>query len=272
MDITQFIIFLVGVIFLPLLFTKIIDIELSKKKPVYAFFVAIFFVLIGFIAAFFIFASMLSIVMITFSSLFILPFVIKVLAPIEEHKKNKLYFYDWFSLKNFEGIMKKYDNMIRFYIFAFFGIAFAYTFLFTILGNNMVEAAFSQQLGLFTPGEFNLSFFDIVENNLQVLILSFMFCIFYGAGSIFILNYKASIVGVVYGTALRAFFWQVPVVFNILAFIPHTVLEVLAYLLAAVAGGILSQSRNYRDAVVMLVISIFLLLIAGYAEVVFLNA
>lgn len=271
MDITQFIIFIIGVIVLPLLFTKIIDINASKKRPIYAFFVAIFFVLIGFIAAFFVFSSMLSIVMITFSSLFILPFVIKVLAPVKGREKNKLCFYDWFTLKNLEEIMKKYDNMIRFYVFAFFGIAFAYTFLFTILGNNTVEAAFSHQLGLFTPGEFNLSFFDIVENNLQVLILSFMFSIFYGAGSIFILNYNASIVGVVYGTALRAFFWQVPVVFNILTFIPHTVLEVLAYLLAAVAGGILSQSRNYRDAFIILAISILLLLVAGYAEVIFLN-
>ncbi|MFH1977954.1 MAG: stage II sporulation protein M, partial [Candidatus Aenigmatarchaeota archaeon] len=67
-----------------------------------------------------------------------------------------------------------------------------------------------------------------------------------------------------------------PVFPNPLWYLPHIILEVMAYLLASIAGAVMYKSikmngaGNYtfmRDAILLLIFSIALIFIAGYVEI-----
>jgi uncharacterized membrane protein SpoIIM required for sporulation len=114
------------------------------------------------------------------------------------------------------------------------------------------------------------AFVMILGNNVIILIIAFALSVFFGAGSIFVLNYNASIAGVLYGSAFRTMLWGVPAFSsNLLLFVPHTIIEILAYLLAAVGGGILVRGLtkdNIRDSSVLFVISFMILVLGAWIE------
>src|SRR3989344_2376944 len=253
--------FIIGVVILPLLFIKFINVELLEKRPLMAFLLSSFFIIIGFISSLFIFYSELSIGMIAISSLLILPFVTKILQYHKEKKKKSRVFI--------KSILVKHDKIIEFYISLFFGMVLSYIFLFSIIPSHIVDVSFQHQLSKFSPGDFvSPPFFEIIKNNLVIVVIAFSFSVFYGAGSIFVLNYNASIIGAFYGFILRSFLYSMPISINIVSLIPHTFLEILAYLLASIAGGILAHGKkDYKDATTFFVLSILLIVIAGYFEV-----
>ena len=260
--------FVLGVVVLPLIFSKFIYPDLLKKRPAFAAIAAAFFVLIGFIAAFFVFSSSMSIAMIAFGSLLLLPFIIKILEPNTDYEPPKG------KPLRLSDIFKTHNRLIVFYVFLFFGMALEYTLLFAVLPPTLSDTAFSNQMALIGPaGQFGLPdmFASILGNNVMILIIAFALSVFFGAGSIFVLNYNASIAGVLYGSTFRTLLWGTPpVAANLLFFLPHTILEILAYLLAAVGGGILVRGltkENVRDSAVLFVISLMVLILAAWVEV-----
>jgi uncharacterized membrane protein SpoIIM required for sporulation len=267
-NVLSLIAFVLGVVVLPLIFSKFIYPDLIKKKPAFAAIAAAFFVLIGFIAAFFVFSASLSMAMVAFGSLLLLPFIIKILEPNTEYELPKG------KPRRLSDIFKTHNRLIVFYIFLFFGMALEYMLLFAVLPPALSDSAFSNQMALIGPvAQFGLpdAFATILGNNLMILIIAFALSVFFGAGSIFVLNYNASIAGVLYGSAFRTLIWgTAPFTANLLFFIPHTILEILAYLLAAVGGGILVRGltkENIRDSAVLFVISLMVLILAAWVEV-----
>lgn len=116
---------------------------------------------------------------------------------------------------------------------------------------------------------------SIFSNNLQVMLVSFIFSLLFGAGMVFILVWNASLLGVYIGRLAESF-WAIPMVS--LRFIPHGVPEIAAYLVAGLAGGILSAAllrKNSHhvieviavDALELLVLGILLLFGAAAVEV-----
>jgi len=266
-DLASLIAFILGVLVLPLIFTKFIYPDLIKKKPAFAAIAAAFFVLIGFIAAFFVFSANLSMAIITFGSLLLLPFIIKVLEPDTEYEppRNKS--------QTLSDVFRTHNRLIIFYVFLFFGMALEYMLLFAVLPPTLSNDAFSNQIALMGPaGHLGVpdAFVMILGNNVIILIIAFALSVFFGAGSIFVLNYNASIAGVLYGSAFRTMLWGVPAFSsNLLLFVPHTIIEILAYLLAAVGGGILVRGLtkdNIRDSSVLFVISFMILVLGAWIE------
>jgi len=267
-DIFSLIAFILGIVALPLIFTRFIYPDLLKKKPAFAAIAAAFFVLIGFIAAFFVFSTALSMAMVAFGSLLLLPFIVKILEPNTEYSPPRG------KAVRLSDIFKTHNRLIVFYIFLFFGMALEYMLLFSVLPPQLGDVAFSNQMALIGPvAQFGQpeAFVAILGNNLMILIIAFALSVFFGAGSIFVLNYNASIAGVLYGSAFRTLLWgTAPFTANLLFFIPHTILEILAYLLAAVGGGILVRGltkENIRDSAVLFVISLMVLIVAAWVEV-----
>jgi uncharacterized membrane protein SpoIIM required for sporulation len=271
LSIFSIIAFIIGVVVLPLIFTKMIYPDLVKRKPGFALIAAAFFVLIGFMAAFFVFFAAFSIAMVAFSSLMLLPFIIKLLETESRVPEERPKTY----VARLKYIFQRNESMVKFYTFMFFGMALEYTILFAVLPPALGDIAFENQLALFGPvGHFSAPelFLQIVGNNIQILLIAFALSIFYGAGSIFILNYNASISGVLYGSSFRTLFYgTAPFAANIALFLPHTILEILAYLLAAVSGGILVRGLdkdNVYDALIIFTISLSMIFVAGWVEVV----
>ena len=123
-------------------------------------------------------------------------------------------------------------------------------------------------------GDFG-SFVKIVQNNLQVMLFAFVFSLVFGAGAVFIITWNASILGVaiarVAGHPLN-----IPV--TALRYVPHGVPEIAAYLLAGLAGGILSaavirehDSRVLKviamDSAKIMLLALALVIVAGAIEV-----
>jgi len=248
--------------------------ETIKKQPTNAVFIAALMIGVGFVSAFFIFPAEFSISIISFSSLFMLPFVIRMLETERMKKGQK---------SKFTQIFNRHHSIIIFFIFIFIGMSIEYTLLFGFVPPDIGNIAFEQQLNLVLRapvGYFvNMEiFWEIVTNNLRLVFVCMLLSVFYGVGAIFILNYNSSIVGMIYGASIRSIIWGAtyPVFPNPLWYLPHIILEVTAYLFASIAGAMMYRAiklgeRSYnafmRDSMIFLALSIALIFIAGYVEV-----
>jgi uncharacterized membrane protein SpoIIM required for sporulation len=128
--------------------------------------------------------------------------------------------------------------------------------------------------GDYIRGDFG-SFSLIVQNNLQVLLFAFIFSLIFGAGAIFIITWNASILGIAI-TRGSTYLYDIPLVG--LRYLPHGIPEILAYICAGLAGGILSaaiiRKHDNRvlkpimfDSAMILLLAIALIIIAGGIEV-----
>lgn len=254
---------------------KFLDPEEIKKRPSNAIFIAAFMIAIGFISAFFIFPAEFNISIISFSSLFLLPFVVRILETEKVKKATKI------DIKN---IFQRHHSMIHFFIFIFIGMAIEYTLLFGLVPPSIGNVAFEQQISLVlrSPAGYFGSpqiFWEIVTNNLRLVFICMLLSIIYGVGAVFILNYNSSIVGMIYGSSIRTFIYGVsyPIFPNPLWYLPHIILEVMAYLFAAIAGAMMYKALKHgeksynvfmRDSMLFLILSIVLVFVAGYVEII----
>ncbi|MDY6766464.1 MAG: stage II sporulation protein M [Candidatus Nanohaloarchaea archaeon] len=120
---------------------------------------------------------------------------------------------------------------------------------------------------------------DIIANNLWVFSITFLLTFFIASGVLFVLAWNASVLGVLIGS-IASSAAHVPVV--TLYYLPHGLLEVGAYVLAGIAGALLSYRAESvliddetaagqtvtRDAAVLLLIGVGFILAAAAIEVV----
>jgi len=249
---------------------RVVGRSLLEKKPDVALFIGFVFTLIGFTTSYIIFFSGMSVAMIGFSSLLILPYIMKIMKP---------------ESSKYTSVFARNNPSIKFFVFLFLGMALSYTILFGVLRPDMRDTAFDTQLtiigakfaGDFSTGMFGLPsiFFEIISNNLIIVVVAVALSYFYGSGAIFVLNYNASIAGIVYGSWLNTLIWGGYPLFGApILYLPHTILEILAYLLAAIAGITISKpltGRNIglirRDTVLLIAVAVALILVGGIVEV-----
>jgi len=271
MDAITTAVFLFSVIFLPLAFRKFIKFEQVITKPANAFFIAGLFTFLGFITAIVLFPSMPSIVSIGLCSLFSVPFLVKFIEKERSAKRT-----DKKQAHSLKYFLHSHQNLVIFYAALFFGMALEYTLLFGFLPPDMSSAVFDNQLGLIGPGGLPPTQSElpgILSNNIQLMAICFALSIFFGAGSMLILSYNASLIGVVYGSGIRALAWSsgFQVFSNPMAYLPHTILEIVAYLLAAIGGGVLSKGLGSRQVVfesfMYLAFALTVVFFAGLVEV-----
>ena len=110
--------------------------SIIEEKPDVALFIGFMFTLIGFATSYLIFISGMSVAMIGFSSLLILPYIMLVMRP---------------GSARYISVFSSKSNSIKFFLFLFAGMALAYTILFAILSPVMLETAFSTQLDIIRP-------------------------------------------------------------------------------------------------------------------------
>jgi len=153
--------------------------------------------------------------------------------------------------------------------------------IYLILPENVVEKIFSDQIAEINAIRGQIIFFDnfqkIIVNNIGVLFLSFVFSFLFGAGAVFILAWNASVLAAAIGITAKTFGSAVvglPVA--ILVFLPHGILEILAYFIGAVAGGLIStvimrkNSKKFwfviSDGLQLMLVAAVLLVVAAIVE------
>jgi uncharacterized membrane protein SpoIIM required for sporulation len=135
----------------------------------------------------------------------------------------------------------RHEKDILILLFYFIGVTIA----FSMWSFALPEDSFASQTGkinqirgtgaLTEPGMFNVIFM----NNLQVMLIAFVFSLIFGAGAVFIIVWNASVLGVYIGQVSK-FAWQIPIVS--LTFLPHGIPEITGYIVSGLAGGLLSAA------------------------------
>lgn len=181
-----------------------------------------------------------------------------------------------------QGFWGKHGNDILMFMFYFFGVTFAFAIWAFVLPTDFfqvqlmkVEEIRSAVTGVAIQKGSMSSFNAVLFNNVQVMMFAFIFSLLFGAGAVFIIVWNASVLGVFIGKLSKTIF-HIPL--ETLRFLPHGIPEILAYLCAGLAGGLVSAAvlrcRSMKvlklivwDSLKILLIGLLLVVLAAWIEV-----
>ena len=258
---------------------------LSKigKRRFYSFFLGLLYVFISYGTALLLFPQNVSITMLFLITLLLVPSAITLISA-EEAKESK------HGLKKF---FKDHVEVIEILFFLFKGVLVGYIILgFTVANygdifnyqNNFLE---SQGISKELVTEFLESgqpqvrnFLGILTNNISVSLIAFVLSFFYGIGAMFLIVLNASIFTALVVLVVQQLGRTAQEVALLLgSFSIYIIPEVVGFLLAAIAGGVISKAiikekigserfRNVvKDATILLIGSLLIILLAAFLEV-----
>ncbi|MFH1456001.1 MAG: stage II sporulation protein M [archaeon] len=264
----------------------------SKLKPWHFLLLGMLYSAVALFLSLWIFKDESSLVMVFLTVLACVPLIHGLIVK-EENKDTKI--------KNEKKLFREHWKLLMSLLYLFLGFVLTYTILFIFLPEQTVATLFETQLFTIQAINSNISgdfagsgFLSLImANNLKVLFFCVLFSFFYGAGAIFILTWNATIISAAIGTFIRngietyvtSLGWSsLATYFHIISigflrYMTHGILEVLAYFVGGLAGGIISVamirhstdskkfSRVMRDAINLLIFAIVLLVMAAIVEV-----
>ena len=183
--------------------------------------------------------------------------------------------------------LKTHRQAIPFFIYLFLGLLISFTFWYVVLPEASAAKLFSTQINTISSinsgGNLVLSekIYSIFFNNFKVLIAAILLSILYGAGSVFIFAWNASVIAVAIGSVIKhAGQTSFPLFAGaFLKYIVHGIPEVTAYFLGGLAGGILSYAivrheygtkkftHTLLDSLDLIAAAVILLVLAAVIEV-----
>lgn len=191
------------------------------------------------------------------------------------------------DLRSEEHFLHEYRTVIFGLVALFVGITLGYLALYLAATPQAATQLFDAQEttlslvnGQATSGQY---FVSIVLNNSRVILISLVLSFLYGLGAITVIVWNSSVIAVALGNFIRenlihvsmtgAVFW------GMLRYFTHGIPEIAAYLLAGLAGGIMSVAMvNYGigtkrwnkimiDAMQLFILSLLIVVVAALIEV-----
>jgi len=181
-----------------------------------------------------------------------------------------------------QSFWQKHEKDMMMFLFYFLGVTFAFAIWAFILPADFFHVQLAKIYEIrsavtgaaIAKGSFS-GFMMILTNNLQVMMFAFIFSLLFGAGAVFIIVWNASVLGVYIGELSKSII-DIPVVS--LSFLPHGIPEIMGYLCAGLAGGLISAAilrcRCTKvleliiwDSLKILVLGLLLLVLAAGIEV-----
>ncbi|MBI2665660.1 hypothetical protein HYX12_03510 [Candidatus Woesearchaeota archaeon] len=263
---------------------QIISISGLEKKPLTAILLGIGYTFIGALTGYLFFEERFSISLLFLITLLLIPSLMNLLS-IEEEKEKREGFNRFFQ--NHKGVFEIYlflsvgvflGYIILISLSNYFGADFSITVgeQMKILGKSVTKSdissfevnSFTHALGLFSK-------------NIGVAIIFFVLSFFYGAGAIFLMVWNASTFSTFVSLTINNISKGVNHSLALLGiFSIYIVPEIGGFLLAAIAGGVISKAviveqflspsfKNVvKDALILLLLSFVLLLISAFLEAV----
>jgi len=266
-----------------------------KKKPWEMFFAGMIFTFVSLLLSFFVFkesAGLLTIFLIVLSTVPILYTTIKN----EEELDLKLD-QEW-------TLLKEHTKVLIFLMCLFLGIVVAMTLSYVFMPESIVNSVFGMQQQAISNVNNNIHgaviltgnvtkfdlFGKILFNNMKVLFFCLIFSLLYGTGAMFILTWNASVIAAAMGGLFKSELSSAAVAvgaagashyfgaatFSFVRYMTHGLLEIAAYFVAGLAGGIISvalikhdlkEDKVLIDSLDLILISIGILFAAGLVEV-----
>jgi hypothetical protein len=258
--------------------SEILGLKEARKKPLYIFFAAILYSIIGIACAVALFPDNVGLITIAFISVLLLP----ILNNLLRYKSTTILRHI-----NLKAIIFEQRDIFTIYTCFFLGIFLIFLVVTTVLPIGMDMNLFSAQLQFYGQptkiiGDWMPFFVEISQHNIKIVLLTFVLSLMYGAGSVIILTWNASVWGSVLGFVLKQGFetsnpWAF-IVANIGIIMPFLLLESIAYVSAAIAGGVLSKtviqeklfSKRFKflltNSLLIVTIAIVLVFIGAWIE------
>jgi len=264
----------------------------AERRPWQLFFIGFLYSSFGLFLSLWVFQEHATLVMVFLTAMAAIPllyFTIKF-----EEEKHLTY-------EKESDLLREHSKAFAFLLFLFLGAALAYSLWYVVLPANITEGLYQAQtetiINLNQKVTGNIAQLNILTriflNNIKVMIFCIIFSFIYGSGAIFILMWNASVIGVALGNFFKtklaeytsmlglpqvaSYFYATSL--SLLRYMVHGVPEILAYIIAGLAGGIISiavirhdfATKNFEriilDASDLILLSIFILFIAALLEV-----
>ena len=264
---------------------SLLSVSKAEKKPWETFFLGILYASFGILLSLWIFKSEASMIMVLLTVVATIPLIYKTFK--YEEKKDTI-------IKDERSLIREHGKALKFLMYLFFGFIVAYSIWFVFLPTNITETLFRVQLTTINQINSRISgtasltegiLFQIFSNNLKVLMFTILFAFFYGAGTIFILTWNATVIAAAIGNFARtkfaetfgSYFAIIPVA--VARYMTHGFFEILAYFIGGLAGGIISvaiinhdiESESFRrivkDSFALILLSLAMLILAALIEV-----
>ncbi|MBU2561693.1 MAG: stage II sporulation protein M [Nanoarchaeota archaeon] len=260
-----------------------------RRRPYLAFVFGFIFTFVAFLISLIFFRSSMSVAMIFLTTLLLIPTLIMLLR-MEEQVEGK------YGLKHF---FHNHKDIFEVYLFSFLGVFSAFVVLGLAMHND--PSSYDQlfdfqtrflrfQQGLsaesvqgFVQNEYDMGAGHVTGlfiHDLLVLLICFVLSFFYGASAIFLIilngSVFASFIIFVIRTIAQNTLQGVQAFFM---FLIHLLPEISGFLMAAIAGGVVSKAvlcekkgskrfKNvFKDATILMLIAIGLVLISSLLEV-----
>ena len=273
---------------------SIINPPSMEKHPLEMVPVGFFYSSIGLFLALFVFAEYSSLAGVFITTL---PLVVIMMNTIKYEEKKDL------AIHKETFLIKEHGKALSMFFCLFMGMVVAYSFWFTVLPGDMGEGLFDFQIktvsaiqqGAGGVGDTINQLGDlekILTNNLAVLMFCILFSFLYGAGAIFILTLNASVIGVAVGSRVRdylascVFAGHADMLYSYFnssvsitfCYMFHGLFEISAYIVGALAGGIISvavvnhdfNTKEFWHIIVdssdLLILSVVLLVVGAFIE------
>jgi uncharacterized membrane protein SpoIIM required for sporulation len=267
----------------------------AVKRPWELFFYGILVASVGLFLGYWVFRDKADLVMIFLTTFACVPLMFHAIR--SEEKEDTV-------LESEMTMLKRHSRVLMFYTFLFLGMVVGYVIWYVVLPTEMSQTLFRQQISTIaqinapvtaqatghavTTSLFNKIFF----NNIKVLIFCIIFEFIYGAGAIFILAWNASVCSAAIGNLIKLGMTKYlalggmakmaavtqTVSYSFMRYLFHGLPEMVAYMVAGLAGGIISvavirkdfKTDNFQkiilDASSLLMIAIGILFVAAVME------
>lgn len=259
---------------------RIVSVRDAVRHPQWMFVIGGVVSVISFFISYLIFPSSVGMFATFLTTFAVTPFMVNLITYEEVQEEEMLKHHSRLN------ILARQRKILEIYAAFFAGMILFLAIVFILLPQQVVQQLFNDQINeiQLIRGDAVVAdtFTRILANNLGVLSLSFVFSLLFGAGAVFILSWNATVLSSAIGLAAQsisgahgiATLTALPAA--VLIFLPHGSLEILAYFIGGIAGGILSTAIVRRrtamfrtilfDSIALLVVAAFVLVLAAVIE------
>ena len=217
-----------------------------------------------------------------FTAMFCYPLVYGLMKR-EASKSEYSFYWEYFYKLPF---IERHKRILEMLLFLTLGISFGTSMLYLIAPNsermfldqyNTIYALRSE-VSLVAGSFINKNvFYTIFFSNVRVLVIFYIFSLLYGVGSLFLLTWQGTVLGVAAGLEAKKLQGVLSLPFTFLYYLPWGLLEFFAYICTSVGGCLLYIAiarhkgekymwYNLRDSLLLLLFAIAILFIAGLIE------
>ena len=242
----------------------------SEGKPQEMFLIAFIWSILSFFISKFLFKNIESFALVFIAAIACIPWAINIF----KYEAEKGRFSSGSIFDDVLWLLGQHKKALAALLFLTLGFLFGFLFVFIVYGPNYFQAQLfaineinSPSTGAFI--KIKSPFLEILLNNSLVFLIAVFLSLVFGAAAMLVLAWNASVISVAIGEFLKmkqlaAF-----------VFLLHGIPELLAFLIGALAGGILFQNsinknlnaRTAIDILALTAIGIFILIISAGIEI-----